>query len=64
MDTIITEPKRYFSLMNLALCFIIFFAPSLLSQPSIPLDVSGMFNERGFLKSGSVSPDEGEMINN
>ena len=64
MDTIITELKRIFSLLNLALFYIVFLASTLHSQPNIPLDVSGMFNERGFLKSGSISPDEGEIINN
>ena len=36
-----------------------------LMQPegSTPVDVSGMFNERGFYKSGSVTYDENEIIN-
>jgi hypothetical protein len=34
------------------------------SQQQIPLDASGMFNERGFYKSNSSSSDENEIINN
>jgi len=58
--------KSNYGLINLLFCliFLLIFNLPLCSQSGIPLDVSGMFNERGFLKSGSISPDEGEMINN
>ena len=57
------QQSNYF-LLNIFI-FFLFFNSSLFSQTTnIPMDVSGMFNERGFLKSGYVSPDEGEIINN
>ena len=52
------QQSNYF-LLNIFI-FFLFFNSSLFSQTTnIPMDVSGMFNERGFLKSGYVSPDEG-----
>ena len=65
METINYEIKRFIYLINTSL-FLIFFTSSLvLSQSTnIPMDVSGMFNERGFLKTDNLSYDESEIINN
>jgi len=51
-------------ILFLITALILFTFPVSAQNVSIPSDASEMFNERGFLKSNSVSFDEGELINN